>query len=102
MFNVGDRVESISNISIGYCGNYVINEGDQGVVCTPPGWYGPSYVGVRWDKYIDGHNCDGYCTSGHGWAIKERYLELCYDTDKPFEFNEEDFENLILAKAASK
>ena len=31
--------------------------------------------GVRFDKFIDGHDCtNGNCEYGYGWYIEERYL----------------------------
>jgi len=103
MFNIGDRVEAIRKIrEIEICSGISIDEGDQGVVCAPPDLYDCwGGIGVRWDKYVGGHDCYGYCTPGHGWVVEEEYLEPCYDTDAPFEFSEEDFMNLILAKSAA-
>jgi hypothetical protein len=70
--NIGDRVEFTGNnskILTGYKGTVVglHNSGDDFV------------INVNWDKYIDGHSCDGKAKNGHGWNIYSRYVELIKD-----------------------
>lgn len=39
-----------------------------------------SYL-IRFEKYIDGHDCNGLCEYGYGQNINEKYLKL-YDEKK--------------------
>ena len=73
-FQVGDRVvytsDSLSdNLKVG----------DTGVVCTVEGSdFNPDWmlVGVRWDRYVEGHDCDGNCDFGFGWNVTNDEIEL--------------------------
>lgn len=41
-------------------------------------------IGVRFDDYIDGHGCWGYCEKGHGWWLWPEHLEpLLADIEVP-------------------
>lgn len=75
-FQVGDRVISAVDCP---CNNDNIKAGDTGVVCavdisnSEPDW---TVVSVRWDKYVEGHDCDGHCESGFGWNVVSDDIEL--------------------------
>jgi hypothetical protein len=71
--NIGDRVEYIGShdkLRKGYKGTVVglySNDADGTV------------INVNWDKYINGHSCDGRAKDGHGWNIYSKYVELIED-----------------------
>ena len=75
-FQVGDRIISAVDCP---CNNEDIKIGDTGVVCVietsefGPDWRG---VGVRWDKCVGGHDCDGNCDFGFGWYVYSDEIEL--------------------------
>lgn len=67
-FYVGDRIEYISDtkrIRKGYKGTIVGLYGDD--VDT--------ILNIDWDKYIDGHSCEGLARQGHGWNINSLYVK---------------------------
>ena len=73
-FQVGDRVVYTAD-----SWNDNIEIGDTGVVCTVEGGdYNPDWmlIGVRWDKYVEGHDCDGHCEFGFGWNVTSDEIEL--------------------------
>lgn len=71
-FNIGDRVESIRDL------NQNITRGMTGTVCRAGRRYS---VGVCWDEYVVGHDCDGCCEMGHGWYVKCEDIELIQEND---------------------
>ena len=73
-FQVGDRVVYTSDSLYGN-----IKGGDTGVVCVVEGSdFNPDWmlVGVRWDRYVEGHDCDGNCDYGFGWNVTNDEIEL--------------------------
>jgi len=89
-FKVGDRVFSIVNSPDD---NSYISFGSTGTVCHV---YFEDYapIGVRWDKDVRGHDCDGYCETGHGWRVYPNCIEHEL-SDEPLEYDEEEFNELI-------
>lgn len=88
-FTIGDRVEAVrDHLSL----NQNITSGMTGTVCRAGRQYS---VGVCWDEYVEGHDCDGFCEMGHGWYVKCEDIELIQESnfdlditsiDKLFEF----------------
>lgn len=33
-------------------------------------------IGVKWDKNVSGHDCDGRCEYGFGWWVDATSIEL--------------------------
>ena len=48
---------------------------------------------IRFDDYIYGHSCRHMCEEGHGWAVREKDLELVDGTN-----GHPDFESLTHAE----
>lgn len=66
------------------------------VLCNEIEDDGTVWVGVVFDEYFDvGHSLDGRCDSGHGYWVREKYLD--YYEDKPFEIEESDIHELFSA-----
>lgn len=65
-FNVGDRVMCVVDHPEN---NTHIYAGCTGTIVTEPRG---NRCGVRWDKYIHGHELDGRCENGYGW-----YIDFC-------------------------
>ena len=88
MYQIGDRVrylvdkpENNGHIVCGSTGTVVYCEGD--------------IVFVEWDRYVDGHDCDGRASEwGYGWNVLSSDVELECD-DIQYEFDEDEFRNLI-------
>lgn len=92
VFQVGDRVKCVDN---GHGGGF-IPVGATGVVV---GILGHNVIGVRWDDYIGGHDCDGYCEIGYGWWMSGRQLIHNAEPEPIFEPNsDEAFLQLISHK----
>lgn len=91
-FNIGDRVVAIVDSP---ADNASIHAGDAGTVCRERG--GDGWVGICWDNPVDGgHDCGGACEHGHGWMVPEAALDFePDDTEPPFQFNEDEFNNLF-------
>lgn len=88
-FNVGDRVVSVVDSPED---NHRICVGSTGTVCR----VGTGRIGIGWDEYVGGHDCQGYCTDGHGWWVDIGDIELVDDSsDEPFEFDENEFNELV-------
>lgn len=90
-FNIGDRVEAVRDCpSL----NQNITSGMTGTVCRAGNKYS---VGVCWDDYVKGHDCDGLCEMGHGWYIRIDYIKLIQESDFDFDAASIDklFRNLI-------
>lgn len=89
-FNIGDRVVAVADSP---ADNANIHAGDAGTVCTKEysGW-----VGVCWDNPVRGHSCNGDCKFGYGWRVPKTALDFePEDTEPPFQFNEDEFNNLL-------
>jgi hypothetical protein len=88
-FKVGDRVTCIKV----YDGKQeTLNE--VGTVVDAPDT--EEYVGVSFDKLVQGHDCNGRCDPGYGWYFHTnvtRYLVL--SIEESFEFSEEEYKNLL-------
>lgn len=68
MFNVGDDVE----YSYGF--NYDgISNGMTGKVVH---LYGDSWIGVSWDGFNKGHNCEGHTKDCSGYYVPAERLQL--------------------------
>lgn len=65
-FSLGDRVR-VKKSSI-----QRIRKGETGIVVEAY----QTRVGVQFDRYINGHDCDGRATDGHGWYLDVNDLEL--------------------------
>lgn len=67
-FKVGDRVrvkDGVITINRNVLGKYGT------VKCI-----NPYYCSVEFDKFVGGHNCDGFARDGYGWNCKEDKLDL--------------------------
>lgn len=88
-FKVGDRVTCIKV----YDGRQeALNE--TGTVVDAPDT--EEYVGVAFDKLVQGHDCNGRCDHGHGWYFHiyvDEYLVL--STEESFTFSEEEYKILL-------
>lgn len=89
-FGVGDRVVSIVDSPEG---NRRIHIGSTGVVCDIDG-----SISVEWDDDVHGHDCRGRCADGHGWWVMPGDIELYDGSDEPFEFDEDEFNKLVLSR----
>lgn len=67
-FKVGDRVKTTCER---YCGN--IKKGEVGTVVGEISDAG-SYP-IKFDRRVDGHDCNGLCEDGYGWYTNPMYLE---------------------------
>lgn len=54
--------------------NLKISAGDSGIVCN----IGDDCerIGVRWDNFVDGHDCGGTCEFGFGYWVDSTCIEL--------------------------
>lgn len=67
-FKVGDRVrvkDEVITINRNVLGKYGT------VKCISP-----NYCSVEFDKFVGGHNCDGFTRDGYGWNCGEDMLDL--------------------------
>ena len=75
-FKIGDRVTVRKEYGhVGYNRDgvpYQQRTGLSGTVCVLPPRL--SSVGVRFDSFIDGHDCDGHCEHGYGWFVLKNYV----------------------------
>lgn len=85
-FKIGDKV--VVTAHNGNISNPIVYSKDLfnlvGTICDVHRSYwsdeSTSY-GVKFEEYIDGHNCDGNCEYGYGQNVNENYLKL-YDGKK--------------------
>jgi hypothetical protein len=70
----GDRV-----IITHYTGNTNIKAGDRGTVCNAP-------MGICYDKFIGGHDCNGRCKGGYGWYTSTSCFEKLKQCQLEFNF----------------
>lgn len=70
-FHIGDRVCASKGRPDG---NDSISAGDAGTVCIIG--KGGARIGVKWDKNVSGHDCDGRCEYGFGWWVDATSIEL--------------------------
>lgn len=95
-FDIGDRVLLTEDNPDD---NYKLVCGDTGVVvgtketCVPD----DPILKIRWDKYVDGHSCDGLCEDGYGWNVSALSLRvISEDIPDPDDADLSDyFDNLI-------
>lgn len=75
VFHIGDRVRVEDRVRVD--NTFLAIVGDEGTI-VEIGEIEPSIwrVGVRFDKYIDGHTCGGRCEDGYGWYVLPENLEL--------------------------
>lgn len=52
-----------------------VREGYEGTICKIYPKHA-DYVGIRWDKDVRGHDCDGNCEKPYGWNLPTDRLEL--------------------------
>lgn len=91
-FNIGDRVECVQN---GASGNDNILCHMTGTVCFVDRYEFPP-IGVRWDEYVCGHNCQNHCEYGHGWFVYPNEIRLFDESDEEISpFSDGDFEKLL-------
>ena len=79
VFSEGDRVNYIGEDPelIGQSGTIVdliLYEDDE------------PWIGVEWDTFTNGHDCNGLAHDGHGYYVSESYLEYEFLRDE-CEFN---------------
>lgn len=90
-FFVGDRVECVVNYPDD---NPHIHIGSLGIVCRE--WKsGTDTLGVRWDDYVEGNNCNGTCEQGHGWFVYSYQIKLCEEDEDAEDINEDSFLKLF-------
>lgn len=78
-FQIGDRVVLISESADFSCGgNEELPRGSTGTVCDVAG----NRIGVDWDGYNNGHDCDGRLPSDSGWYVDADELELIFKVDE--------------------
>lgn len=68
-FKVGDRVKVKKN-------TVTINKNTVGECGTVKKLLMNNYFAVEFDKFVDGHDCDGFAKEGHGWNCVEDALDL--------------------------
>lgn len=68
-FKVGDRVKVKKN-------TVTINRNTVGECGTVKKLLMNNYFAVEFDKFVDGHDCDGFAKEGHGWNCVEDALDL--------------------------
>lgn len=74
-FEVGDRVtvlEEYGTVGYGDETSYKERTGLSGTVCVPADKY--TEVGIRFDEFMNGHDCDGHCKLGYGWFVPYKYI----------------------------
>lgn len=87
-FHIGDRVYAcVANPD----DNCMINIGDYGTVCDIGN--NGRRIAVKWDDYVNGHDCDGKCDYGYGWWVDSTCIEL--DEFSDVEIKEESFLDMI-------
>lgn len=64
-FNIGDLVRCINQYE-------EIDKGMTGVVVH---LYGGGWIGVEWDNFYYGHDCDGYASEDTGYYLTASDLE---------------------------
>lgn len=67
MLKIGDRVVCVKDE---FMGANLINK--KGVIIIIE----REFVGVKFDKHMDGHTCGGLCKNGYGWSLPSCYLRL--------------------------
>ena len=78
-FQIGDRVVLISEYAdFSWGGNVELPRGSTGAVCDVD----RNRIGVDWDGYNNGHNCDGRLPSNSGWYVNADELELIPKVDE--------------------
>ena len=78
-FQIGDRVILVSEYAdFSCCRNEELPRGSTGTVCDVSG----NRIGVNWDGYNNGHNCDGRLPSNSGWYVDADELELIFEVDE--------------------
>lgn len=71
-FRNGDRVRLL----VDHPGsNAILVSGATGTVCHFPARR-PNRVGVCWDKFTNGHDCNGGCEDGCGWYVDCGEIEV--------------------------
>ena len=68
-FKLGDKVRIMPGTTYA---NSPIMEGWLGTVCNV--LTSSNEIGVYFEDFIRGHDCDGNCEYGHGWYIKNNQL----------------------------
>lgn len=68
-FKVGDRVK-VKNDTV------TINRRIVGKCGTVKELLTDNYCSVEFDKFVDGHDCNGFAKEGHGWNCVEDVLDL--------------------------
>ena len=89
MFKKGDRVQCLIDCPDD---NQNIHAGDFGTVCYTP--IDRNYVRVRWDNYVNGHDCMGYCEYGYGWTVRKKDIQL-YEEEAEEEIDAGEFLELL-------
>lgn len=89
-FHVGDLVECAKPGGI----DRRITTGMRGTVCNISG-YSPDFIGVAWDKYIDGHSCRGKCEEGYGWNVYARDIRLVEPEETEFPVDDSELSEFL-------
>lgn len=91
-FGIGDRVRCVAYNPDG--NDNIVPDTMGTIVCCLR--YGTRKIGVCWDEFIHGHNCDGECKNGYGWYVGENDVELIEDdSHTEFTFDEKAFKKLM-------
>ena len=78
-FQIGDRVVLISEYAdIHHFQNTYLPQGSTGTVC----YVKEHRVGVDWDGFTDGHDCDGRLPGNSGYYVDDDELDLIFKIDE--------------------
>lgn len=91
MLEIGDRVRLIKN----FPGNIQdLYAGDEGTIVDLRNDWGFPWASIRFDRYVDGHDCGGKCEDGYGWNIDVNDVEKI-EYDEPEICTEEELMSFI-------
>lgn len=92
-FRVGDRVEYSGLIKLD--GGH-LRAGDRGTIVYLESEDRGEWIGVRWDRNINGHSCGGECDVKHGWNVPWDSIRLI-DSEIKDVFSDEEFFEFLTA-----
>lgn len=93
-FKVGDRVK-VKDVVITINRNVLGKYGT--VKCIRP-----NYCSVEFDKFVGGHNCDGFTRDGYGWNCVEDMLDLVKHQNETIVIYRNDNKVVALDKTTGK
>ena len=72
-FKEGDRVVCLVDR---LRGSVRVNKGSTGTVCTDEREGSSGRVRIRWDYFVGGHSCGGFCEEGFGLNAEDYEIDL--------------------------